>query len=146
MLAEYSLPSVRPPTRTLVGVGPTPRVTEISPLECTTLRSIDFRSLFCVKFGLMKLEISLRADEYLITVAKILPPRGANGDPPLGDEEAQVEGALRARRQRRLQVDPAGAAVEHGQLRPEAVTGCELSLLYLVVVRSASDSCRRNPL
>ena len=40
-----------------------------------------------------------------------------------------MEGALRARRQRRLQVDPAGAAVEHGQLRPEAVTGCELCLL-----------------
>ena len=60
----------------------------------------------------------------------MLPPRGANGEAPLGDEEAQVEGALRARRQRRLQVDPAGAAVEHGQSRPEAVTGCELCLLY----------------
>ena len=64
-----------------------------------------------------------------VTVATTLPPRGANGDPPFGDEESQVEGTLRARRHRRLQVDPAGAAVEHGQLRPEAVTGCELCWL-----------------
>ena len=52
-------------------------------------------------------------------------PRWTNRDLPLGDEEAQVQRALRARRERRLQVDPPWSSVEHAQLRPEAVTGCE---------------------